>query len=110
MDDHENEGVWKVVSQVFWASAEGDEMTKDDILSMAKKAGFDCGPDDCVYNPDTLDGKALDKYLERFAALVAEKEREECAKVCEGHKIDGQLVHSNAAVGCAAAIRARGNK
>lgn len=41
-------------------------------------------------------------HLSGFAALVAEKEREECAKVCleEAPSIDGEL--------CAAAIRARG--
>ena len=72
------------------------------------------------------EGAALER-LERFAKLVAEHaikdapdykmgyadgvavEREACAKVCEAHKLDGQLVHSNAVVGCAAAIRERGN-
>jgi hypothetical protein len=40
--------------------------------------------------------------LDRFAALVAAKEREECAKVCleEAPSLDGQL--------CADAIRERG--
>jgi hypothetical protein len=89
-------------------------MTKDDILSMAKKAGFDCGPDDCVYNPDTLDGKALDKYLERFAALVAEKEREACQAVCInlGNKWTqmGAWGSNTEFDQCADAIRARGNK
>jgi hypothetical protein len=46
--------------------------------------------------------------LEKFAELVAAHEREECAKVCEAHKLDNTLVHNNAVVGCAAAIRARG--
>lgn len=45
--------------------------------------------------------------LERFAALVASAEREECAKVCEGltgrsYEFDMGRLHS------AAAIRARG--
>jgi len=41
------------------------------------------------------------KALERFAALVREDEREECAKVCE-------QPGWNAANWCAKAIRARG--
>jgi hypothetical protein len=51
-------------------------MTKDEILSMAR----DCGME------THLDVK---HKLERFAALVAEKEREECAKVCEQYKGHG---------------------
>jgi hypothetical protein len=42
------------------------------------------------------------KALERFAALVAAHEREECAKVCE-------KPGWNAANWCAKAIRERGN-
>jgi hypothetical protein len=75
-------------------------MTKDDILSMAKKAGFDCGPDDCVYNPDTLDGKALDKYLERFADLVAEREREAWAKKTPTTVTTGHCKEKAKAGGC----------
>jgi len=41
--------------------------------------------------------------LERFAALVAASEREECAKVCDG------WTHSNGD-DCAEAIRARGEE
>lgn len=45
----------------------------------------------------------LVEELERFAALVAAKEREACAKVCDGWlHADGDQ--------CAAAIRARGNE
>lgn len=47
-------------------------MTKDEIIEMAREAGLrDC----------TCDGTK--GCLERFAALVAEKEREACAKACE---------------------------
>ena len=67
-------------------------MTKDDILSMAR----DCGME------THLDVK---HKLERFAALVAEKEREECAKVCE---TEGQSLY--ATKHAAANIRARGQK
>jgi hypothetical protein len=39
------------------------------------------------------------EFLERFANLVAEHEREACAKVCEEHTIPSELAN---------AIRARG--
>jgi hypothetical protein len=50
-------------------------MTKDDIIRMARKAGLinDC---DGVYFRDQ-------DSFERFAALVAAAEREECAKCVE---------------------------
>lgn len=45
------------------------------------------------------------KDLERFAALVAAAEREECEKVCEEH-----WRNNGNAMECADAIRARGQK
>jgi hypothetical protein len=45
-------------------------MTKDDILSMARESGFERLFGD-------VDWVCLDEDLERFAALVAEKEREQ---------------------------------
>jgi hypothetical protein len=92
LDDHENEGFWKVVSQVFWASAEGDEMTKDEILSMARESGFERLFGD-------VDWVCLDEDLERFAALIAEKEREAILSL-----------EDSAGNVYAEAIRARGNK
>ena len=95
-------------------------MTKDEILGMAKEAGIKA----CIGKTDK-DGKyhpfvnALGKdvpieWLERFAALVAEKEREECAKVCEELVPDMSRTANDASVwdvatfDCAAAIRAEG--
>jgi hypothetical protein len=69
-------------------------MTKDDILSMAR----DCGME------THLDVK---HKLERFAALVAEKEREECAKVLEAHP---SYDWNKSVCEAVAAIRARGQK
>ena len=45
----------------------------------------------------------LDEFLERFAELVRQDEREACAKLCEseGHRIDASWES------CATAIRAR---
>jgi hypothetical protein len=96
-------------------------MDRETVIKLAREAGFDCAPDGHIYADDT-DG-VCDNELERFAKLLTDhndklwfkrineavaSEREACAKVCEAHKIDGQLVHSNAVVGCATAIRARG--
>ena len=78
-------------------------MTKDDIIRMARKAGF-TNPEKFTTKDELLSGILADFWanLERFAALVAAerdkywqahiepqieievaKEREECAKVCE---------------------------
>ena len=45
-------------------------MTEDDIIRMAREAGL-------------FTHKEVQPELERFANLVAEHEREACAKVCE---------------------------
>ncbi len=74
-------------------------MKQDDIIKMAKQAGWTIGP-------ATLNG------LERFAALVAAHEREACAKVCDAvqkkNEDDGAWMWE--ARNCAAAIRARGEQ
>lgn len=84
-------------------------MTRDDIVKLAREAGFDVEPDEW-------------HWLERFAALVAAhktevaiaeayrcgheagvvEEREECAKICERDD-------SMRWAGAADAIRNRGN-
>ena len=57
-------------------------MTQDEIILLADASGI------------SLYGMGLDRekfihYLEAFAKLVAEHEREACAKVCEEHAVDG---------------------
>ena len=60
-------------------------MTQDEIIEMTRQAGgFDATPE----------------FLERFAKLVAAKEREDCALICDEHSDDP--------VYCGDAIRARG--
>ena len=49
-------------------------MNKDEIIAMARDA-----------NPEH-DLTSMLPFLSRFAALVAAKEREACAQVCEGMK------------------------
>lgn len=70
-------------------------MTKDDILRMAREV-FDVETDG--RGRETFSG---DNYgVERFAALVAAAEREQCAKVCED-------IGNTWALDCADALRAR---
>ena len=60
-------------------------MTRDQIISMARESGFSV---QSINEPPTpyhhIAGHG--DVLERFAALVAAAEREECAKVCEDIK------------------------
>ena len=60
-------------------------MNREDIIRMAREAGFAGGGCEALF---------------RFAALVAAAEREACEKACE---------HQPHWVACVAAIRARGN-
>jgi hypothetical protein len=62
-------------------------MTQDEIIEMAKQAG--------IIHPEMVA-----KHLEDFAKLVAEHEREACAKLCDEFLPLGNK--------CAYAIRARG--
>ena len=78
-------------------------MNRDDVIRMAREAGFASAD----FWPDDFQG--LFGCVERFAALVAAAEREACAKVCEElsrSHID-ECVYGGV-LGCAAAIRARG--
>jgi DNA-directed RNA polymerase subunit F len=50
-------------------------MTKDEIIEMARQAG--------VRDDEHIFEFSQYKYLESFARLVAEKEREACANICE---------------------------
>lgn len=67
-------------------------MTRDDIIRMAREAGWEMGE-------DLSDG--FGALLMRYTALVAAAEREACAKLCEE---DGLLWGKK----YAEAIRARG--
>jgi len=72
-----------------------------DIDRFAEKAGF---PARRAFS----DLSDLYPRLERFAALVAAAEREECAQLCETKHFSSP-VREFGAKDCAAAIRARGN-
>ena len=72
-------------------------MTKDEIIEMARQAGFE----GCAEL--TWESVVCTEELVAFAKLVAEKEREVCANICEeeqGYKT----------AFCALKIRARGQE
>ena len=73
-------------------------MNQDEIIRMARKAGFEIGSVTNAIYAQT----SCEMELTRFAELVAAAEREACAKAVE------DMVHGNVKT-CAAAIRARGN-
>ena len=76
-------------------------MDRKDIIRMAREAGLDLYINDVTEEPYAT-------KLDRFAALVAEHEREECAKIANAWQTDvlNPLYHCD----CATAIRARGEK
>jgi hypothetical protein len=104
-------------------------MSKDDIIRMAREAGF-AVEDGGVYTPDAYGPGDVTQLVKRFAALVYEsifrdaniaasrtildaavlEEREACAKVCEARADEEVgMAYAGIALDCAAAIRARSN-
>jgi hypothetical protein len=72
-------------------------MTQDEIIEMARQAGGVPAGDGCLI--------AGTVNLRKFAKLVAAKEREACAKVCDGLASDWYEKHHP--LECARKIRAR---
>ena len=71
-------------------------MTQDEMIELAKQAGWQYAHGESGFEP-----------LWAFAKLVAEKEREACAKVCD-ELSDKHTWEGCYADECAHAIRARG--
>ena len=83
-------------------------MTRDDIIRMAREAGFRAGHIELYSGgplPFIAPTSATDcmPELVRFAAIVAAAEREACAEIADEHE------HQLVAGSCARDIRARGN-
>jgi DNA phosphorothioation-dependent restriction protein DptG len=79
-------------------------MTQDEIIEMANKASKEWLKE--FPTPEETANQVPKRFLEIFAALVAAKEREACAKVCEK-----TITSQRSAWGanfCIAAIRAKG--
>ena len=73
-------------------------MTQEEIIELARQAGFSVG----------YGSPALPKH-EAFAKLVAEKEREACAKLCEDLDVEDwqNRTWDIGTLDCAKAIRER---
>jgi len=76
-------------------------MTQDEIIEMARQAGFFLWPEDCA--------ETMQEFFV-FAKLVANKEREACAKECwkQMELLPTQAWTVNPYEQCIDAIRARG--
>jgi hypothetical protein len=70
-------------------------MTQDEIIEMAREAGME-------------NNEGFSESVFYFAKLVAEKEREACAKVCDDYDVAEDVNSCDTAEGIAIAIRARG--
>ena len=95
-------------------------MTHEEIIAMAREAGFRTGHIDLTVGEPVpfiapASGTSCIVEVQRLVALVAEKaaakEREACAQVCDAkaHEVRLWCNESNV-IACAAAIRARGTK
>jgi len=84
-------------------------MDTEEIIEMAKQSG-------AMFDHMTWVERDLLPMFERFAKLVAEKEREACAEICDGFylswiDIQGRYEFmGEGASECAGAIRARGQE
>jgi hypothetical protein len=77
-------------------------MTQDEIMEMARQAASH-GVED--HRSGEISYVFYNEHLMNFAKLVAAKEREACAKLCEGRIQEGLDFE-----GCSKAIRARGTE
>ena len=78
-------------------------MTKDDIIRMAREAGFLIDTHAQKYQPNCILSThgLIDENLQRFAVLVAAAEREACAAIFDDRNVWDEEVGER--------IRARGN-
>jgi hypothetical protein len=80
-------------------------MTQDEIIEMAKEAGFDISkPNRIIVRHSNGSWISIKFELEAFAKLVAAKEREACAKIADRHSTCTNDTPNIIAI----AIRARG--
>lgn len=91
-------------------------MDKLELLNMARQANQELVTEYYPGHSGELDVWTI-LLLEIFAKLVAEKEREACAKVCDEHGVHPALNVFNGgpdwykhAISCAKEIRARGDE
>ena len=94
------QGHWQYASGWRKKQIMETSMKLNEIMEMAKQAGFDCYREEI-----TWDDVICTEELKAFAKLVTEKEREACAKLCESLRMQQEIDVRDQ---CAAAIRARG--
>lgn len=80
-------------------------MTQDEMIELAKQAGIKRRSD--VFFSSYCDGIYFDDLV-AFAKLIADKECEACAKVCDDYDVAEDVNSCDTAEGIAIAIRARG--
>lgn len=85
-------------------------MTRDDIIRMAREAGFDESNAVCAIVVRHSNGSwvGIEERLAAFAGLVAQAEREACATICD-IKWMAESYCGLTARACAEEIRARGD-
>ena len=84
-------------------------MTREQIIALAREAGFEFTSTNHLKlsGADWHTEEWVHEYLERFAALVAAAEREECARLCDVEIARVKPIYSVTAENCAKAIRSR---
>ena len=84
-------------------------MTQDEIIEMARQAGFDCYREEITWD-DVICTDEIKAYTKLVEEKAAAKEREACAKECwkQMGLIPTQAWTVNPYEQCAEAIRARG--
>lgn len=89
------------------------KLTDEEIIRMAHDASPDMTWYAAIDDPLQASEEEL-AFLKRFSALVAQHEREACAKVCDVEALKWKSPKYNFATAsanhCAAAIRARGEE
>ena len=82
--------------------SKGTKMTKEEIIEMARPKAWH----------GNVEGWTFNSYeeLEAFAKLIAEKEREACAKACEEVIFKVKPIYCVVAENCVKVIRARGQE
>jgi len=88
-------------------------MKQDEIIEIAKDVGIKYNPVLQEFHSEFCNGVVLED-IEEFVKLVADKEREACAKVCD--ELPAPDIYSDTdksmwdvtCIDCAEAIRARG--
>jgi hypothetical protein len=98
---HSQDGVPGQLAVYLARAGGGKSMTQDEIIEMANKA-YGIDEEGKPFHPSAL------LHLEIFAKLVAQHEREACAKVCDHMAVRYEDMRGAALESAAESIRLRG--